>query len=79
MSSKTKIPKKARRVFKGVIFDVYHWPQKMFDNSTVTFEMLKRADTLQVIAITPDKKILLLKEQQPTKKLRPAIHGSRLR
>jgi hypothetical protein len=49
------IPKQAQRVFKGQIFDVYQWPQKLFDGSTQTFEMLKRPDTLTVLAIKNDK------------------------
>ncbi len=39
-----KIPPNAKRVFKGIIFDVYQWQQKMFDGSKETFEMLKRAN-----------------------------------
>jgi len=59
------IPKQAKRVFKGVIFDVYQWQQKMYDNSYTTFEMLKRPDTVQIIAITPNNKILIAKQKQP--------------
>lgn len=58
------IPKNAELVFKGQIFDVYQWPQKMFDSSMQTFEMLKRPDTITVIAIT-DGKIIVLDEEQP--------------
>ncbi len=58
------LPLQAERVFKGMIFDVYHWQQPMFDGTTETFEMLKRPDTVKVIAIK-DGKIVLLQEQQP--------------
>jgi 8-oxo-dGTP pyrophosphatase MutT (NUDIX family) len=61
---KTKLPKNAKRVFKGEIFEVYQWPQKMFDGSIETFEMLKRADTAGVIAVVDDK-ILILNQKQP--------------
>lgn len=61
--SKT-IPPQAKQVFKGVIFDVYQWPQKMFDGSIATFEMLKRPDTVKILAIK-DNKIVMLDEQQP--------------
>lgn len=64
MKTKTKLPKNARRVFRGVIFDVYQWPQKMFDGTTATFEMLKRPDTVEIIPIV-DKKILIQEEAQP--------------
>ena len=61
-----KIPKDAKGVFKGIIFDVYQWQQKMFDGSYQTYEALKRANTIQIIA-TKDNKILIGYEKQPTK------------
>lgn len=57
------IPKSAKRVFKGQIFDVYHWQQEMFDGSIEIFEMLKRPDTIKVIAIKDDKVVILDQEQ----------------
>lgn len=62
------VPKEAECVFKGQIFDVYQWQQKMFDGSFQTFEMLKRADTVKVIAIK-DSKIVICEEQQPNTKV----------
>ncbi len=61
-----KIPTEATRVFKGIIFDVYHWKQKLFDESFETFEMLKRADSVKIIAVK-DRKIVVLEEEQPHK------------
>jgi len=58
------IPKKAKRVFKGIIFDVYQWEQKMFDGTSGTFEGIKRRPSTQIIA-TVKNKILLQKEEQP--------------
>lgn len=58
------VPKSAECVFKGKIFDVYHWQQKMYDGSTETFEMLKRPDTIKVIAIKDDK-LVILDQKQP--------------
>jgi ADP-ribose pyrophosphatase len=58
------IPKKAKRVFKGIIFDVYHWKEKMFDGTYTTFEGIKRRPTVQLIVIVGDK-LLLQKEEQP--------------
>ena len=60
-----KIPQQAKRVFKGIIFDVYQWPQKMFDGSTETFEALKRSDTAIVIGVTPEGQILVVEDEQP--------------
>ncbi|OGH86612.1 MAG: hypothetical protein A2493_00410 [Candidatus Magasanikbacteria bacterium RIFOXYC12_FULL_33_11] len=60
-----KIPKNAKKVFTGVIYDIYQWPQKMFDGTTETFELSKRKDSIQLIVTTPDKKILILQERHP--------------
>jgi len=60
-----KIPNDAKKVFEGVLFDVYHWQQELFDGSYETFEALKRKyASLCVIAVVRDK-ILLLREEQP--------------
>jgi len=71
------IPKQAKQVFKGVIFDVFQWPQKMYNGSTVTFERAKRKYTVQVIAST-ENKIILGDEKQPSKKREINILGGRL-
>ena len=62
--SKQPIPPKAKRVFKGVIFDVYQWKQKMFDGSTKIFEKIKRADSVNVFPVV-DGKIILTEQKQP--------------
>lgn len=74
------IPEEAERVFAGKIYDVYQWPQTMFDGSKETFEMLRRADTVKIVAIlTPEEqeragftkaeqdKIIITKQEQPRK------------
>lgn len=61
-----KLPEKAQKVFTGKIFDVYQWDQTLYDGSTAVFEMLKRPNTLQVIAVQ-DGKIAITYEEQPTK------------
>ncbi|MCL5106027.1 MAG: NUDIX hydrolase [Candidatus Marsarchaeota archaeon] len=58
------IPRKARKVFNGVLFDVYQWDQRMFDRSYAVFERLRRLPTVQIFA-TRKNKVLLLKEMQP--------------
>lgn len=58
------LPKDAKKVFDGEIFEVYQWQQEMFDGSQATFEMLKRPDTVKVIAIKQDK-LIVCEEQQP--------------
>lgn len=54
-----------------MIYDVYQWPQQMFDGSTHTFEMLKRPDTIEVLGVIDDK-IIVLEEEQPD---RPPYYG----
>lgn len=72
------MPPNAKLVFKGVIFDVYQWAQKMFDGSTGIFEKLKRADTTVVIPVTPEGKIVLTIQEQPGKAPFLGCAGGRL-
>jgi ADP-ribose pyrophosphatase len=58
------IPEKASLVFHGIIFDVYQWPQELFDGSFATFEMIKRPDSIEIIAIR-DNKIIFIEDDQP--------------
>lgn len=57
------VPEKAKLVFKGIIFDVYHWEQQVFDGTIETYEMLKRPDVARVLAIK-DGKIVITKQEQ---------------
>lgn len=59
------LPNNAKKVFAGVMFDVYQWDQKQFDDSSKTFEAVKRKPSVQIIAVTKNKKIALLEEEQP--------------
>ncbi len=70
------IPESAKKVFAGQIFDVYQWLQTMFDGSTETFEMLKRPDTVQVIAVK-DNQIVLVHDEQPGRSARLHFPGGR--
>lgn len=65
--SKQPIPENAKRVFKGVIFDIYQWEQEMFDGTNAIFERAKRQDAVAVFPVLPDGRILLNKEEQPGK------------
>lgn len=60
------LPKQAKKVFDGIIFDVYQWEQTLYDGSKATFEMLKRPGTLLVIP-EKDGKICLADQEQPVK------------
>lgn len=72
-----KLPKDAKKVFDGVIFDVYQWEQQMYDGSTETFEMLKRADTTLIIPTANDK-IYIVEEEQPHKGPFTGLLGGRV-
>ncbi|MBI2011176.1 NUDIX hydrolase [Candidatus Daviesbacteria bacterium] len=69
---------KQKRVFKGIIYDVYQWQQKMFDGSYTIFEKLKRADAVTVFPITSDKKIVLMEQKQPIGSLFISAPGGRI-
>ena len=59
--------KNAKVVFKGIIFDTYHYPQRMYDGSIQTFEFIKRPDTVCVIAVK-EGKIIVERQSQPDRK-----------
>ena len=71
-----RIPPEAKRVFKGIIFDVYQWPQKLFDGTETTFEMLKRVNTAEIIAVK-DGKLCLTHQSQPNKADFYSVFGGR--
>lgn len=72
------IPANAKKVFDGVVFDVYQWEQEMFDGSKSTFEKLKRADTVVVFPVTDDGKIVLTEQTQPGKESFVGATGGRV-
>jgi len=71
------IPDTATPVFAGKIFDVYQWPQTLFDGSVVTFEMLRRPDTVVAICIVGDK-LLVLQDEQSHAGLQQHFPGGRM-
>lgn len=64
-ASKQPIPDNAKLVFKGTVYSVYQWDQKMYDGSTKVFEKVARADSAMVIPVLPNGKIILAKQEQP--------------
>ncbi len=87
--SSQPIPKDAKKVFKGVIFDVYQWELTGYDGKTRTFEKLKRPDTVLVIPVTKDvppsheasagrRKIIIAKQEQPGKEPFIGLVGGRV-
>lgn len=60
-----QIPEHARKVFSGVLFDVYQWDQELFDGSRERFEAVRRVPSIQVLATDPSGQVILLEEEQP--------------
>lgn len=71
------IPEVAELVFQGDLFGVYQWPQQLYDGSSATFEMLKRADTASVICVVDDR-VIVLNEEQPNSGARRNFPGGRI-
>ena len=65
--SKQPIPDNAKKVFGGVLFDVYQWEQKLFDGTTTVFEKLKRPDTVVVFPVLDDGRVIITEQEQPGK------------
>lgn len=76
--SKQPLPNTAKRVYEGIIFDVYQWEVDGYDGTKKIFEKLKRPDTVIVIPITEDGKIILTKQEQPGKQLFIGTAGGRV-
>ena len=62
------LPEGAKEVFHGTIFNVYQWPQTLYDGSITTFECCVRPDTAIVVAFVDKDTVLLTKQEQPHKK-----------
>lgn len=65
--SKQPIPEHAKKVFSGILFDVYQWEQELYDGTKTTFEKIKRPDTVIIFPVLDDGKILLTEQEQPGK------------
>ncbi len=66
-NSPNGVPQSAKKVFSGVIYDIYQWPQKMFDESYEIFEKAVRPSLVHVIAVVGNR-IIVLEEKQPRSK-----------
>lgn len=71
------IPDEAKRVFNGVIFDVYQWQQQLYDGSNATFERLKRTDTVLAVCVVEDK-IVVIEDEQPGRGRMLKLPGGRV-
>lgn len=67
------VPKEAKKVFSGVIYDVYQWPQEMFDGSFQTFEMLGRPDTVKTLVVLTEEEARKLRNAQVSSEVGPKL------
>lgn len=72
---KTLIPPDAKKVFQGVLFDVYQWEQELFDGSKGIWERVKRMDSVTVIAIFDGKIVVSFEEHPATEPFTGVIAG----
>lgn len=76
--SKQPMPAHAKKVFTGVMFDVYQWEQELFDGTKTLFEKIKRPDTVVVFPVLDDGRILLTEQEQPGREPYIAALGGRV-
>jgi len=69
--------RKEKLVFRGKIFRVYQWRQRMFDGTYRTFERIERPVSAQIIA-TLDGKIVVARQSQPDKRNFMGLLGGRV-
>lgn len=74
---KSRIPETAKKVFEGIAIDVYHWPQKLYTGKVTAFEIAKRLDAVNVIAIK-DGKIVMLRQEQPLREAYWSVPGGHI-
>ncbi len=77
-ASKQPMPERAKLVFKGVLFDVYHWEQELFNGKFRTFEKLKRNDASVIIPVTDSGKVLVTYQEQSGRVPYTALPGGHL-
>lgn len=68
---------KEKLVYKGTIFRVYEWEQKMFDGSYRTFERIERPSSAQVIAMVGNR-IAIGIQSQPHRPEFKGFFGGRM-
>ncbi len=76
--SKQPLPEHAKLAFKGIMFDTYQWEVTGYDGKKKIFEKLKRPDTVLIIPVTEDGKIILALQEQPGKSPSVAAIGGRV-
>ena len=76
--NKQRRPSSARIVFNGALFKVWCWEQKLPSGRISTFETLQRPDTVLVIPVLDDGRVILIEETQPGMKKKLNAIGGRV-
>jgi len=71
------VPPHAKRVFKGILFQVYQWEQELFDGTFKTFEKLVRKPSTDILVVQ-NNQIMILMQEQPGKSLYPSLPGGQI-
>ena len=58
-------PNSAKKVYQGRIFNIWQWPQELYDGRQAVYEMIERTDTVTTLAITKEQKVIVTKQEQP--------------
>lgn len=72
------IPPSAKKVFSGILFDVYQWEQEQFDGSMKTFEMLYRRPGATIIPVLDGRKLLIAEDEQPGRPMKITFPGGQI-
>ena len=67
MKHHPRIPENAKCVFHWIRSSVYQWQQELYDGSLTPFERVRFTDGAFVIAITPDEKVIITRQEQPSR------------
>lgn len=54
-----------KKVFQGKTFSILQWEQELYDGSKKIFEKVIRPDATRVLGVLPDKRIMLIWDEQP--------------
>ena len=77
-NSRQPIPPTAKISFQGKLFDVYQWEQVQFDGTKTIFEKIKRPDTVYIVPVTHERRLLICRQIQPGSKPFYGLIGGRV-
>lgn len=61
------LPTNAKKVFDGILFELWQWDQERYDGSHATYECATRQDSASVIGFLDRDTILLEEQEQPSR------------